>query len=741
MHHALCPMRFCLTAMHFALRALPILLIFAMLPGVVFAQGLLQGISGLLEFNFGTVSTKTTGASGETTKTEAMAFNQRVSLNINTDIFPKLRLETGGIFERPVAIFKTESDRTKTTFTRFTPYFYLTLNDPLYTAGIGYNRRQETVKQAGESGFTVINENYLANLGWRPEGLPAIDAQYVRTNTFDEKRSVTDTTKDFISFAPRYEYKGLSLRYYGTYDNLKDKLNDVEVQNLTHNAWVGYSNYFFDKRISLSTTYNFLRAETKVTAGGTTGEVKLQVFPFAGLSALDDTPTDGALDPTPALIDNNVTASAGINIGLPPLGGDFRLRNIGLDFLTPTEVNSLLVWVDRELPPGIASAFPWDIYVSSDNLNWVLVTNLLSAPFGPFQNSFEINFGNVTARYIKVVTRPLSAAVPDSASFPNIFVTEVQAFLKRPVSEVGGEKIIRTSHIYNLDAKARILNIPTLYYNLNYFYNRRDPNGLVTYTISNGFSIDHRFSQIFYGTAKIAREDGRDRDERRVAYIYDASLEAVPLKTLTHRLVFSGRVEEIGGRNSNNNSILLYNVAQLYKGLEVNLNGGIDFGTRETGQKLNTILLNFLATAIPHPTLTLGLDFSYTKTDLSGGGSPSSSTSIQRCDFSISYYPFKTMFLIASIEVTGGTGLKTEVNQSYGLNWSPFPEGALQFRLYYDEGLSNVDNGKSRIFNPSVRWYITKRTYLDVSYELSWVKSSSGKTKSNLFSTSLKIPF
>ena len=64
-----------------------------------------------------------------------------------------------------------------------------------------------------------------------------------------------------------------------------------------------------------------------------------------------------------------------------------------------------------------------------------------------------------------------------------------------------------------------------------------------------------------------------------------------------------------------------------------------------------------------------------------------------------------------------------------------------EFRLYYDEGLSNVDNGKSRIFNPSVRWYITKRTYLDVSYELSWVKSSSGKTKSNLFSTSLKIPF
>ena len=110
------------------------------------------------------------------------------------------------------------------------------------------------------------------------------------------------------------------------------------------------------------------------------------------------------------------------------IGGDTRERNIGLDFSLAQDVNTLRVWVDRELPATISGSFSWDVYTSSDNLNWSLYTTLSPAPFGQFDNRFEITFSSVNTRYIKVVVKPLSAAVQGASGYPDIFVTEIQAF-------------------------------------------------------------------------------------------------------------------------------------------------------------------------------------------------------------------------------------------------------------------------------------------------------------------------
>ena len=586
-------------AMRSALFALPILLILALLPGAVSAQGLLQGINGLLDLNYSFFSSKTTDASGVTTKTETNTYNPRFSLSINTTILPKLRLDAGAVFEKNISILKTDFEDTKTTSTKLRPYGYLTLSDPLYTAGVGFSRREETTKTAGQQGFTLINDDYLALLKWKPDGFPSFDAQYERTNTFDEAHLIQDTTKDYFSLTSRYSYKGLDLRYQGTYTDTNLKLNHLEITDWTHSGWATYSNSFFNRRVFLSTSYNINNDQIETSARGT-GTVSSQVFPFAGLSLNTDTPDTGALTVRPSpdtLIDGNLTASAGIDLVTDPAPiGDIRRRNMGLDFSNVTEVNNLLVWVDRDVS-SIASSFNWDIWISSDNLNWTHWAGPVTAPFGPFQNRFEIDFPNVQTRFIKVVTTPL---FPRPFSFPNIFVTELQAFLKKPAQEVRGTTT-RTSQNYYLDIKSRILDIPTFFYNFDYFYTRTDPDGQVRYTVSDGFSVNHRFSRVFSGNAKVAREDGSEQKEKRVAYVYDASLEAVPLKTLTHRLVFSGRDETIGGRHNNNNSFILYNFAELYKGLEVNLNGSLSFLTSETGQRTQETGIQFLAMIIPHP--------------------------------------------------------------------------------------------------------------------------------------------
>ncbi len=734
------------TTLRYALCALVAL--FFLPGGTADAQGIFQGFSGLLEFNYSFASFKTTDSSGATTKTTSSFYNPRFTLAVSTDIFPKLKLVAGGVFEKDISIFKTDSESTKATLTRFNPYFYLTLQDPLYVAGIGYNRREETAKAGEGSGVTVVNNEYSANLTWRPDGFPSIQSQYVRTDTYDEKKNILDLTRDTIFLTSRYDYQGLSMRYNANYTDTQDKLNHLETKDLIQNAWVSYSNFFLNRRVSLSTSYNFSYDETTTSQQGT-GNVGFQIFPSAGLSFINSsatpiTVTPLTLDTNPALIDGNTTSSANIPIGPQPPPNADTLRQVGLDFTVPTELNQLLLWIDQDLSTAtsVRDFFISNIkvYQSPDNLNWTQVGPIppVVVTFGQFQNRFEINFGSsVTTRYIKVVTPPLSSAVPGATSFPNIFITELQAFLLRPAAEVRG-KTTRTSHLYNLDVAARLLDIPTLYYNLSYFFNRIDPSGQQRYVLSNGLSVNQRFTPVLFGRARVAIENGKEIDQTRLAYIYDASLETTPLNTLTNRLTFSGRNETVEGNTSSLNSIFLYNIAELYKGLSVNLNGGVNFLKNETGQDSTETNVSFSASVIPHPTVNLGLAYIYSKIDQSGGGLPSSTNFTHTANVTLTYNPFQTLYLVASIEVIAD-GQKVSTEQNYGLNWSPFPDGALQFRFFYNESLESLGSGKSRTISPGVRWYITKRSYLDVSYQLITNESSSGKSDSNIIGATLKI--
>ena len=726
--------------------ALCALLIFFYLPGVVFAQGLLQGISGSLEFNYSFLSTKTTDASGNTTKTDVHGYNPIFRLDINTNIWPNLKLRAGGTVEGIIADINTNGVKSKTTNINLAPYFDLTLETPLYKAGLGYQRLQQQTKVSGNPSTTLISDYYYGNFKWIPEGLPFIDALLSRRNVYDSDKSFLDVKEDFASLTSRYEYQGpifqgLVLDYRGTYLHRRDDLLDLDVTQYTHQGRVAYSNSFFDKRISLSTTYNILYQENIADSAGK-GFVSIQVFPLAGLSSLDDFPIDGALDPNPALIDGNLNAPGGVDIGLIPIGGDPRRRNIGLDFVTPTEVNKLFVWVDRALPASISDIFPWDIYFSSDNLNWTLVTTLFSAPFGPFDNRFEIKFSNVAARYIKVVTRGLTLADPGAAGFPNIFITEMQAFLETSV-KAGKETIKRTTHNYDLDVKAMILNNPSLYYELYYFFNRVElgPTAVQRYDLSNSLNVNHRFSQIFSGKARVGIENAKREDEKIFAYFYDASLIADPLWTLHNTLTFSGRNEEVEGRPNNVNSLFLYNTAKLYQGIDIGLNGGVSFTKQENGEKGRDFTINLQANIIPHRTMSLNLNYSDTLSRRTGGERGSSSKNIQTLDFSVSYNPLRTLNLYATVQVIVETGQKTQTTQNYAINWSPFPDGALQFTLAYNENYDTQNHLKERIFQPSIRYNLSKRSYIDVSYQMIHSKSDIEKTDSNLLSTTVKIFF
>jgi hypothetical protein len=656
-------------------------------------------------------------------------------------IFPKLKFELSADFEKDLQKAKIgDLDTIDTTNTRVRPYARLTLQDPLYKAGVGYYLREAKVDTAGLPSTTLTQEDYEAIFGWKPVGFPTIDARYTRTNTWDKDRTNVDNTEDRLQLISEYSYGGFDFKYYGTFTDTKARAIGLDTTDTTNNARGSYYNTLLDGRLQLNASYDYTSSTTKATSTGQGGTVSLQRFPFQGLSINNDTPTLVTLLPNVSLIDGNIAASAGINIGLPVLGGDLRARNIGLDFFNQTDVNSLQVWVDRDLPANIANSFSWDIYTSTDNLNWTLQRTVVPALFGPFLTRFEIDFPTVTTRYIKVVVRPLQPTVVGSAQFPDIFVTELQAFQKQAVSGTSNSvKLTSDSQVANGVLKYRILDSPLLYFDSSYYSNKTEPSGQETWTLSNGFSINNRFNDTYSMTARLAFENGVESNETRTAWVYDATLLANFLKTLTSSLVMAGRNEDVGGSRRTNNSVYLNNTAQLYKGLDMNLNAGYNMTTDESGGDQNTLLLNLGANVVPHPTLTLTLNATDSWTHGSTTGGPNTSTESRTLNLTGTYNPFRALYLLASWQVTDDTGQGRRTQQNYGLNWSPFPDGALQFRLYYNEYQWPEDRMNERTITPGVMYKINNRSYIDISYQMIRNETAAQTTDSKVFTATLKI--
>ena len=705
------------------------------LPFLLPAPASADGISAVVELDYSSARTKTELAGNPLPDAKNDTFLHRYFLNLDRTLYPNLKFMAGGIFEQTITHFSTGDATVNTNTTVKNGLLALRQATHFISSGVGYDRREE---KTGPS--TAIRENYSANLGLRPEGLPTVNTIFLRTYTFDKERVSTDLVNDFISLSTKYEpYKNLELTGQMTISDQTDRLQDLNSRAVNYSARAVYARQF-GERVSALTTYNFSRQETTTSAGGT-GDVLFQVFPFSGLSALTDTPTLVVLDLNPALIDGDLVTGAGINLAAPPIGGDDRPRNIGVDFIVASEVNTIYVWTDRQVPASVAGLFSWDIYVSTDNLNWTLFHTVPSAPFGTFDNRFEISFPNVTARYIKVVTKPLSPGVvsPPGFDIKTILVTELQTFLRRPAEEVRGKSTQTTQHVYDLDVKWRILDSPYLFYDMYYWSVISQPGG-TRWILTNSLNLTHRLSRVFSGAVRLAREDGKDPGPagRRSANVYSVSLTAVPLPTLLHTLVVSGRFEDSDQGSSNTNSAFLNNSAELYRGLNLNLSGGVSVGNSVDGARTVSTIVNSGVTAIPHPALSVNINYSQTNSEQTGGPRGDSSSFIRRGDLSFIFSPFPALYIYTSFGVSAQTDRDTITTQTYSASWSPFRDGDLQFNFLYNESITS-EGTKDRTISPGLRWNLRRNTTLDVSYNISKSTALTQNTEEKIFSANLRM--
>lgn len=708
----------------------------AVLPSVCLADG----ITGFVEILANRSNARVEDSAGDTTTLDATSLTERTNLTLTDTLYPYLQLRAGGVVERDATWVSVDGQDSDSTLTRIAPFVSLDLTNPFVTAGVGYDRQQERLAGSGSAVPANVRETYRAALGFRPEDLPSLSLQVLRTDTFDADRTSQDTVNDHASWSSRYlPVRQLDVSYQGTYDRQRDRVAGVEVRDLINSGRISYADRFLADRVSLTGTYNVSEQATDTIATGN-GNVAVQVFPFAGLSGITDTPEEGALDPNPALIDGNLTAGVGVNLGLPPIGGDARPRSIGLDLATPTDVTTFRVWVSVDLPPTIANSFRWRLFVSENNQDWTAGPSPTGATFGPFDRRFEITFPTVRARFVKLVVDPLLGTVPDASNFRDISVTELQAFLSRPAKDVAGHTS-RISQIYDFGARARLWDAPSLLYDFYYFGTRSAALSTSTYTVSNGLSVSHRFGPLVSANARVSRDDQEVPDHRQVAYLFTGSIVATPLPTLTHNLSVTARREVVGDQATRAASVFLSNVAALYRGVDVSLSAGMSTATQPDQSQTRGTQLNVGATLVPNRWTTMNVSVSSTASTVTGSAKETTPSRARRAEVSVSCTPLSTLYLLADVGWNAETGRKDNTTQNYSVSWSPFRDGALQFGVSYSEQLRSEDNAKETAITPSIRWNVARRATLDLSYQNTVSDSVSQRSRTQAYGADFRMTF
>ncbi len=709
---------------------------FLFLAGLVRAEG----VDGYVEFGVAQSKTHTEDAvTGLSSDQTVQSFLQAYRLDFTRNFYPNLQFGIGGSY----GVISTSNEVLGVTFDSarvlFTPYARLTLQTPMFGGQISYDKRQEQF-ETGPATAKLVQDTWRANFSWLPVELPRTFLEFSRKNTYDQAGEGLDITQDRVQLASQYlAVETLDLYYRGSLQKDRDQLNDSNVETNAQNFRVSYGDSWLDRRLTFSTDYTINYRKTEATRTGE-GELIEPVVPAVGLSSIDDTPARDPLSPNPALIDADRATPAGINLGLPGPGGDARPRNFGLDLGFATELNTILVWIDRELTPSIAAAFSWQIYTSDDNLDWVLRQTLPSAPFGPFDNRFEVRFTATVSRYVKLVVSPLRLSVPDATSWPDIQVTELEPEIRAPSDELSFTST-RTSQVFDVNFRALLVPRANFYYELAYFLATQSP-GSTTYTLSNGLSVSQAIGPIMTGAARLTRQDSQERFGNFVAYLFSGSLTATPVPAFQASTVVSYKQED-GDFGQDRASVTLNGLAQLYRGISANLALSKTRVVPNAGPAGDYTDVNFGLTLVPNPKLTFNVIVQNSRANLELAGAPGTRVDDTRknAELGVSYRPWRSLYLFGSGTWNSNSLTGSRTLRNFSLSWTPFPDGTFHLGLFYNTTYQTDLDETQETLVPSIRWDITSKMYLNLSYQYLNSTSRRGVNRTDAATATFRATF
>ena len=599
--------------------------IFLLFSGLLRSNAAAQGIRFHTQHTYLSSDTKTKiKATGQGIHSEFYGFNQRYNLDLSKTIFPYLTFQTGSLFEWNNTTSKTEGTKFDTEERLLQPFVGLSLTNPLWLGGINYRRTEIREDLTDLPTTENIRDEVNGNLVWQPAELPVFKMYYTLNHSYNHPKTLDQVEKLFVSDTTYTAWGKLYFEHIYTRQDREDRLANLDTLEQTQFGKIEYTDNFFRDRLFLNTTYRIRYNSIEFPANAT---VQSPLQRFQGLSSLDDTPGEGALEVNAALIDGNLFASAGINIGTA--GDQTQAANIGVDLGVDVDVDQITIWVDRRLSASVANSFSWEVYTSPDNTDtstWTLVATVSPAPFGVFENRFDISFSSVKTRFIKVVTDALSPTIPGSADFTNIFVTELEAFTTRS-GLLGSNKSETVDHNYDLNLVARLTDKTRLGYNFEYLFLDREAPAEDRSQMTNNIYVNHAFNEIFSSHVRLQRTDTKEGDEDMIDYTYGASIRGAYLPTFNQTLAFSGENTKEDQGSTYNYSVFLRNNAILYRGWSAFADLGYSWNLDLNDMRNSGTNVRLGTNLIPNDVINCNVTYRFSKTKTRNDQTTESSTS------------------------------------------------------------------------------------------------------------------
>jgi len=438
---------------------------------------------------------------------------------------------------------------------------------------------------------------------------------YGQSTISDDQSPVgQDSDTDYFSASLNYAWSKFNFFYDYRIDSNTNNVVVSTTDSDRHFAKIEYADNFLNGKLSVNLAQQYTTSdsetESQVAIGWT---LFIPVGLSQTLAAQDDTPLTGSLSANGALNDGDTAFATTVEIAEVTTD-----QNLGMqtDF---QPVSQLKVYLDREMTLGNQSQLSWSVYISSDNLDWDLVSN---APLV----SYEVETGRTVVvvdvpgpdlleRYVKLVVSS-TGLVTEPA-----YVTELAA--GRSIIATGNQ-VVDTSSFESYQTRLGMSYSPTIKwsfaYNMTWAKNDPDP-GLEGKQLTHGLSA--RFMPEPGLSFSAAINENRDEVEARedhLSRVYSLSAEKQFWETMHLSMGYShSETFEDSTRNSESDSVNGFLNAQLFPDLKagVNLNWSRSEDFQDEGGKSESygVRLDSTAQLTPRINAIAFYDFGSSKSD------------------------------------------------------------------------------------------------------------------------------
>jgi hypothetical protein len=741
-----------------------------LLPGVyAFAD-----FSGFANINY-SKTTDNDEAGEETDANLSQNYYLMLSRNITSNITYTLNLRSslndGSVTD--VNGIKTSSYRRD-----IEPQLDINLINPIYNFNVGYRRLERWTTASLSDDSRTTDEFYYTRFDLRPIDLPDLTLQADRRNEFDYlSPRITDRTQTTYYGRSGYQYNSMGFTggYILSYTDREEETPAQQISKTTSHDLsgiynLGYAGILTDINTNFSINYraNYTRNESRVFSEQTQN-VLLRRNAIGGFRAKGSFPPASAVYDIPStfeprLINQDfITGIPEININ--NIGDPGRYHNIGVEVSSAQAVESLFIYVNRDVTSDVNLRNPanWQVFMSNFNAvgTWTQIS-VMSVTVSVYDLAntiyrYELHFSAPqNAAFFKAVNLQTVSLV----GLPDVLVTEIEAYGTEQLKE-GSNDTVFESFTQGVDLNVGYRPSETLAFNFSYFINRADqspvsvPNsteGVFKNIFSKSIDVDNGMRsnvsrsynlgatwlthQLLTTSVRLSRNELFD-DSNTTDFSsnnYMLSFASSPLPTLDTSLTLQMNESfSFGEKQYTSYSAAASIGSKLYR----DVNMVTDFGYTQTRGYIADIrtsieYINGSLNAELTPKLSGNVVYSFNWTD-----TDDESFNSQEGGLLLTYRPGRFINLTGNVRMANQNG-DSALNWGFLLDWLPMT--AVRLNLNYQHLKSDPGPSVAETFGSYVQWKITR--FMDAQLSYNYAKVSNDiNTKSHTVSGNLNCRF